>query len=432
MMDIPRLFATYADNNLDKWQSLINCEIEHSIFGLGKIINISQPNRTINIECVFDDAPLVIRKFGPATFEKHFLVKLIVPSEISGYLVELREIEREKAVIRDREEKRKKAEELEKEQKKIEQENKLAQMKEEEERRKKTRQQQQEQFSDLIKKADQYYDNESDEELIAVGQQFAHLLSNVISLQNKITSVCKKIVSAFLTHSDVEEALQWIDKIDDQRYDVLSIKESLLKIKENQKGLLLEDIKDPKLLNELAALHKTLLAQRKAISIYKRSLEIEPNNCYVNNSVGGIYKNIGQYDEAIDQYREGYRNGGSKVSLTGAGAAFRAKKTDSALNKAIDCYNKALEIDQNDVYANNGIGAVYFDLGRYDEGALHFMVAADTEHLMSLFYQYKENNQLETALKCLYLILRNDPGHLKANSLLRQYSNNNDAREGRL
>lgn len=118
MMDIPRLFATYADNNLDKWQSLINCEIEHSIFGLGKIINISQPNRTINIECVFDDAPLVIRKFGPATFEKHFLVKLIVPSEISGYLVELREIEREKAVIRDREEKRKKAEELEKEQKK--------------------------------------------------------------------------------------------------------------------------------------------------------------------------------------------------------------------------------------------------------------------------------------------------------------------------
>jgi len=415
MMDIPRLFATYADNNLDKWESIINCEIEHSIFGLGKIINISQPNRTIIIECVFNDEPLVIRKFGPVTFENHFFVKLIVPSEINGYLIELREIERE--------EKLKKAEELEKEQKRIDQENKLAQMKEEEERRKKTHQQQQEQFNDLIKKADQYYDEESDEELIAVGQQIAHLLSNVTSLQNVNTSVCKKIVSAFLTHSDVEEALQWIDKIDDQRYDVLSIKESLLKIKENQKGLLLEDIKDPKLLNELATLHKTLLAYRKAISIYKRSLEIEPNNSYVNNSVGGIYKKIGQYDEAIEQYREGYRNGGSKVSLTGAGAAFRAKKTESAFNKAIDCYNKALEIDQNDVYANNGIGAVYFDLGRYDEGALHFMVAADTEYLMSLFYQYKENNQLETALHCLYLILRKDPRHQKAKSLLRQYSN---------
>ena len=148
MMDIPRLFATYADNNLDKWKSIINCEIEHSIFGLGKIINISQPNRTIIIECVFNDKPLVIRKFGPATFENHFLFKLIVPSEINRYLVELREIERERDVIREREEKRKKAEELEKEQKRIDQENKLAQMKEEEERRKKICQQQQEQYHD--------------------------------------------------------------------------------------------------------------------------------------------------------------------------------------------------------------------------------------------------------------------------------------------
>ena len=99
------------------------------------------------------------------------------------------------------------------------------------------------------------------------------------------------------------------------------------------------------------------------------------------------------------------------VSLTGAGAALRANRD---YEKAIPVYEKALDIDPRDSYANNGIGAVYFDLGMYEKGETHFMIAGEPKYLWNLFRDYRSKELLEPALECLKLILLKFPGDREA------------------
>lgn len=54
----------------------------------------------------------------------------------------------------------------------------------------------------------------------------------------------------------------------------------------------------------------------------------------------------------------------------------------------------------------------------YDKGAEHFRKAANEKYLLQLFYEYKANKKLDTALECLKLILEKSPNHPQANKLV--------------
>ena len=276
-------------------------------------------------------------------------------------------------------------------------------------------------FTKLVISADEDFQNQDDAALITMGTKLALLLSKCINVRYGLTKTCIQVVSAHLTLGTVNEALDWVDKIN-IKVNVSPIKERLLEIREIQGegDFILEDIQDDYMLNRLAALYKTLLSYRKAISIYQRSLHINKDNIYTYNGIGGNYKELGQYDVAIDYYTKGYKTRSNYASLNGIGAAYRKKGNH---NDALNFYNEVLENNPSNKFANNGIGAVYFDLGMYDIGSQYFNVAADAKHLLGLFYEYRDNSQLDTALECLKLILRKDPGHSKASYLIRHYCN---------
>lgn len=378
-MDIPKLFALYASKELNLWQEIIDCTINHRMMGKGKVERIYKSDPAIIIECSFG-LPGQVSKFAPQTFEDGFILELEIPSAtINASLVNLHN----KLTANEKKRIKNEAERL----------TNKAQATINNLKTEPVQPVQDTEFIELMKKANQYFDNQNDVGLIAVGAELAKLLSKVIVVDKGITKLCEKVVSAQLTIGNVEKAIEWIDQINSKEYNLSSIREKLLKIKDQQGGYTVEDIKDAYTLNRLAALHKTLLAYRKAIRIYERSIGVKGNSNYAYNGIGGIYKELGQYDLSIEYYKEGYNKGANIVSLNGIGAAHRAKRTTEDANIAINYYKTVLEIEENDTFANNGIGAVYFDLGMYDEGTKHFLVAGNPEYLLSLFWDYQAKNQ---------------------------------------
>ena len=86
--------------------------------------------------------------------------------------------------------------------------------------------------------------------------------------------------------------------------------------------------------------------------------------------------------------------------------------------EAIKVYKLALGINGKDRYAHNGLGAVYFDLGRFNEGQAHFWATKDIRFLFKLFKRYKRKKMRDKAEECLRTILRIDPNNRTAKYLL--------------
>lgn len=278
-------------------------------------------------------------------------------------------------------------------------------------------------FKKLINVADAGFQNQDDSALIAVGAQLADLVGRCISVNYDLNRTCRQVVSAHLTIGTVDEAIQWLDKIVDKVKNLSIIRKDLLEVRAVQGPLFINDIQDVYLLNRLAALHKTLFSYRKAISIYERSSEIDHNNIYTYNGMGGVYKDLKQYDTAIDHYNKAYGITENNVSLNGLGAAYRGK---GQYKNAISFYKKVLDDNGLDKYANNGIGAVYFDMGMYELGTKYFMVSADPEYLINLSYEYESKSQLNTAIECLTLLLKKYPEHREASDLLGRFKRRKD------
>lgn len=417
-MDKQNLFALYADDDITKWEKLINRKVIHKSFGFGIVTNVYRNNRTIIIECEFNpqEPYAEIKKFGPVSFTGDFFTNIEIPEELNIVLEEMHnnwladEIKRKKQAEENQRNLEIKRQRVEKAKRQIF----------EEKQKKELQPNQNYELYKLIKTAHKNFVNQDDVALITAGSQLASLLSKCVEVRYDIKKLCTQVVSAHLTLGDVSEALEWIDMIHAKVKSVEPIRAKLLELKKSQGELSIEEINDVYLLNRLASMHKSLYSYQKSISIYKRSLEISADNRhFAYNGIGGIYKELFQYDKAIKYYTKGYKFEANIASLTGIGAVYRAQ---GKAEEAIAYYEKALEQNDLDSYANNGIGAVYFDLGMYERGSEYFMAAAEAEDLLRLFYEYKAKNQLEAALECLKLILRKAPENKKAASLLKEHS----------
>jgi len=274
-------------------------------------------------------------------------------------------------------------------------------------------------FPDLVKQGTQYFNVQNDDGLIDIGWKLLKLLSKTVVTTRELDTLCLKVVSAHLTVNDAQKAIEWISQITDNKYDLAQIKHGLTQIIETQGDLVLEDITNTFLLNRLGLLHKKLNAFRKASYIYERSLMIDSNNVYTYNSLGSVCKEAGWHDKAIYNYNRGLMISDNIVSLVGLGATYRALLD---YDTSLSYYKHALIIDELDRYANNGIGATYFDLGMYEEGSKHFLIAGDTKPILDLFWEYESSGLIESALQCLYLILKKEPNHPTASKLMLRYN----------
>ncbi len=276
---------------------------------------------------------------------------------------------------------------------------------------------------ELIASSYEYFKKEDNESLIMAGWKLAKIISNSIKPPRDFKTACMYIISAHLTLKDVEEAIKWLDIIESHGYDVIFIKEKLLQIKKEQSGLTVEDIDDAFTLNQLAKLNKQLCAYKNSLLIYKRSINIDANNVFTYNGIGGLCRAAGWLNEGIDYYSKGLQISYNSASLNGLGGIYRDLKD---LITAELCYRQALNLNKDDKYAHNGLGAVYFDQELYAQGEEQFLLAGDVNFLFNLANEYKTQNMIEKSLQCLKVILAKEPSNEKAKKLYKRFSNGQD------
>jgi tetratricopeptide (TPR) repeat protein len=115
----------------------------------------------------------------------------------------------------------------------------------------------------------------------------------------------------------------------------------------------------------------------KAISSYKRSIELDPNYAQPHNNLGAALANIGKADEAAIEYRKALRiDPRNPAPYNNLGLFFAAaQKTDEAVAN----YKKSVELDPkfSDAYQNWGF--LLLSQGRYSEAEEKFVQAKDTD-----------------------------------------------------
>lgn len=77
-MDIPKLFAQYAADNVDVWGLIVNKKIEHKIWGTGKIEEVNKNGESVIIHCSFNcgQQNQFNKKFIPKSFEGNAMIML--------------------------------------------------------------------------------------------------------------------------------------------------------------------------------------------------------------------------------------------------------------------------------------------------------------------------------------------------------------------
>ncbi len=120
----------------------------------------------------------------------------------------------------------------------------------------------------------------------------------------------------------------------------------------------------------------------EAENIYRKILEIDPDNFYALHYLGVLYFQFGNHDKAIEYINKALLIRTDAHAYYNLGLAYQGKKL---LNDAISSYQNALKLmpEMADAYVNLGI-------------------------------IYKEKMQLEKAIKCLKEALRINPNHTEA------------------
>ncbi len=160
----------------------------------------------------------------------------------------------------------------------------------------------------------------------------------------------------------------------------------------------------------------------EAITSYMKFLEKNPSAFQVHYNVGNCYKELGQYDKAIEEYnivitklkdiKQDLKGDelAAKV-LTGMGEVF-VKKGDYA--SAQDNFRQCLEIHTKDEVLAYNVGEIYFSNGKVDNAIQFFNLAVQikpdwSEPYLKLGYAFLNKGDFERAKENLKKYLELSP-----------------------
>ncbi len=117
----------------------------------------------------------------------------------------------------------------------------------------------------------------------------------------------------------------------------------------------------------------------RAIDVYKKALDLEPENVDVLIKLGLSYRHLEAYDTAIDFYDQALNiEPDNKIVLNNIGWA---KQLQDKMDEAIDMYKKSLEIDPNYDIPLVNLTNIYFDNKEYDIAIEVFQKALNIDPL---------------------------------------------------
>ncbi len=117
----------------------------------------------------------------------------------------------------------------------------------------------------------------------------------------------------------------------------------------------------------------------EAINVYKRALDLEPNNIDLLIKIGLSYRHLEEYDRAIDYYdRVLDIEPDNKTALNNIGYT---KECQGQIEEAIDLYKKSLEIDPSYDVPLVNLTNIYFEREEYTEVIKVLKKALNIDHL---------------------------------------------------
>jgi tetratricopeptide (TPR) repeat protein len=150
------------------------------------------------------------------------------------------------------------------------------------------------------------------------------------------------------------------------------------------------------------------------IARFKRIIQINPRNAFAYDTLGGLYKSLGNFKDAIASYQKAISLDSTKPSyFYQLGLMYSAEKRDQ---EAMDAFQRVLSMDPGHILANASLGNYYRKLGLNDIAQQHIDIA-----LQNVYEEENEYNQAcleaicgntDRALELLQVAIEDNPSYI--------------------
>ncbi len=150
------------------------------------------------------------------------------------------------------------------------------------------------------------------------------------------------------------------------------------------------------------------------IARFKRIIQINPRNAFAYDTLGGLYKTLGKFKDAITSYQQAIAHDSTKPSyFYQLGLMYSAEKREQ---EAMDAFQRVLSMDPQHILANASLGSHYRKMGLSDLAQKHIDIA-----LQNVYEEENEYNQAcleaicgntERALELLQVAIEDNPSYI--------------------
>jgi tetratricopeptide (TPR) repeat protein len=161
--------------------------------------------------------------------------------------------------------------------------------------------------------------------------------------------------------------------------------------------------------------YRNLTQYDQAVQAYREALRIQPDWASAWFLLGGTYSDLKQYDQAIQAYREGMRIDPEKANVLNIWSSLgRAYFSNKQHDQAIQAYREALRIQPENAETWLFLGWAYNDLKQYDQAIQAYREALRIQPEYALAWQslggvYSDLKQYDQAIQAYQEALRIDP-----------------------
>lgn len=173
---------------------------------------------------------------------------------------------------------------------------------------------------------------------------------------------------------------------------------------------------DAKVYNNKGVVLEKLRKFEEAKTAYKKALEINPEHETANNNLGELYDRFGEHEKALPYYTKQLEL--EKHDYYYINRAWCYIELNE-LDKAEEDFKAAIEVNENNGYAYNGLGALRKMRKKYDEAVQYFRQAIKKEKECLIAYEniiecYIELDDYHEQIKYCSLLIKEDPKRVKA------------------
>ena len=182
------------------------------------------------------------------------------------------------------------------------------------------------------------------------------------------------------------------------------------------KELLRGDESNVSYIEQLGSIYVRAGQDEKAIPFYEKIIELNTSNTAAMVSLGGIYRRLKRYDESVEILHKAQEISNNVSVNYNLGFTY---KEMGDYDDAIDSFETVIEQNPDDVLAHNHLGSIYYALKDYEKSISAFKrgLQVDRNHPIlnyNLAHSYEDLKNYPDAVRCYEIALKTRPGWVDA------------------